>query len=163
MSSFPTIPAAALVAAAVAAVVVILAVLVAVSRGRAAERRRRELWQSLAADALWLDERVIPGVVDRLLASEVVEARWNEGRGHLDDLDRRVHRAAAVPENEPLSSRLDALDALLSRLRDVLVADVGLRRGDAPGQATLVADSAQAVAETRAELRRLVLVTRAGN
>ncbi len=128
--------------------------IVLLRRARAAELEWAGLWHELTGEARWLDERVVPAVQDRSLHPAALSRRWQDGAVRFDDLDRRIWTAENEEQNPSRSADLHALSDAVLRLRETVDTEVAIRLSDVdpPG----LPDAAQAVADSRDELRRTV-------
>ena len=139
--------------AAALAVVVLLALIIAVS----VSSRRRSRWDRAfyvrVADARWFADSLTLAVADRTKGTPELVRTWTDGVPRMSTLSQQLYELQTTAPNDKRARQPRQLANAVDGLRQALDADVRLRtQGYAPGQDTVIADSATVVSQRRHEL-----------
>lgn len=107
----------------------------------------------LLADARWFADSLTLAVADRTMSSAEIVRYWTDGSPRIAALSQRLYELAAIAPDDKRAQAPGQVVYAIDALRRALDADVRLRtQGFAPGQDTLIAESAMIVAQRRNEL-----------
>ncbi len=139
--------------AAGAAVVVLFIMLISV----AVASHRRNKWDNAfdvrAADARWFADSLALSVADRTQGTPELVRTWTDGVPRMATLSQQLFELSSTAPTTKRANQPRQLAYAVDNLRQALDADVRMRtQGDAPGQNSLIAESALIVGSRRRDL-----------
>lgn len=138
--------------AAIAAIVLII-LLVAIN---GASRKRSQWGRSFdlrKADARWFADSLALAVADRTKGVPEILRAWNDGAPRVMTISQQLYGLSSLASSDKRKQAPRRVALAVDNLYQALDADVRMRtQGSAPGQDTLIAESAMIVAQRRNEL-----------
>lgn len=139
--------------AAAAAVVVVIIMLVALG----SSSRKRSQWERAfglrLADARWFADSLTLAVADRTMGEAQIVRTWTDGTPRIATLSQQLYELSSTAPNDKRAMATRKVAYAVDSLRQALDADVRMRtQGFAPGQDTLIAESAMIVGQRRNDL-----------
>lgn len=132
----------------------------------ASSGKKRDQWDRnyalRLADARWCCDSLALVVADRTKSAPEIIRAWSDGMPRMASLSQALYELSTLAPNNKRALEPRQLSAALDNLRQALEADVRLRTsGYAPGQDSLIAESALVVAHRRRELDAVLRSQRA--
>ncbi len=136
-----------------AAVIVIIVMMVALANGGKKRSQWDRSFRLSVADARWFADSLTLAVADRTMSPAEIIRNWTDGSPRVASLSQRLYELASLAPDDKRAQAPRRVAFAVDGLRRALDADVRMRtQGFAPGQDTLIAESAMIVAQSRNEL-----------
>lgn len=105
------------------------------------------------ADSRWFADSLTLAVADRTMSPNEIIRNWNDGSPRVATLSQRLYELASIAPDAKRAQGPRNIVYAVDGLRRALDADVRMRtQGFAPGQDTLIAESAMVVGQRRNDL-----------
>lgn len=159
-SEYLGLPIWAWVAAGLAVVVLIIMLIAVTNSGRKRSQWDRSFGLRIA-DARWFADSLTLAVADRTMGTAEIVRTWTDGAPRVATLSQRLYELSSVAPTDKRAQAPRRVAQAVDSLRQALDADVRMRtQGFAPGQDTLIAESAVIVAQRRNDLLATVAAVR---
>jgi hypothetical protein len=139
----------------VVVLIVVVAIIMISALGKTGQKKSQwdQSFGMVLADARWFADSLTLAVADRTMSSAEIVRYWTDGSPRVAALSQRLYELASIAPDDKRAQSPGRVVYAVDALRRALDADVRLRtQGFAPGQDTLIAESAIIVAQRRNEL-----------
>lgn len=138
-----------------AVLAVIVAIIMLIALGNSGRRRSR--WDRAfglrVADARWFADSLTLAVADRTMGAAEIVRTWTDGAPRIATLSQQLYELSSTAPTDKRAQAPRMVAHAVDGLRQAVDADVRMRtQGFAPGQDTIIAESAMIVAQRRNDL-----------
>ena len=135
------------------AIVILIAMMVAVSISSKKRAKWDRAFYLRRADARWFADSLTLAVADRTKGTPELVRTWTDGVPRMSTLSQQLYELSTMAPSDKRARQPRQLATAVDNLRSALDADVRLRtQGTAPGQESVIAESAMVVAQRRRDL-----------